>query len=315
VAKLKIFFYLTIAAGIFCFGGFSFVFASNTNGTIDPIYKYAWSENTGWINFGTTNGDVHVTDSGLSGYALGENIGWINLDNIVNDGEGNLSGYAWGENAGWIKFNPTNGGVTINSSGEFTGYALGENIGWIIFGGDYKVKTDWRPASARTDAVVSVTPIGGFDPGPAFPTPPVTTPTEEPAGGQTTIDSLLAKIKELQDKIAILKQQIQSVSLPLSSVPVWPTSGGQVSNAPLFTEIIKYNDKNQNVINLQTCFKNKYPELYQGSASGWFGPLTLKAVKLFQEKYRDEILTPAGFSKSTGIVGNYTIKKLNGGCK
>src|SRR3989344_5149989 len=57
--------------------------------------------------------------------------------------------YAWGENVGYIKFNPTNGGVIINSSGEFTGSALGENIGWIIFGGDYKVKTDWRPQSAR----------------------------------------------------------------------------------------------------------------------------------------------------------------------
>jgi len=136
--------------GLFTNGVFAFpVFASTTDGTIDLTYKYAWGENVGWINFGTTNGNVHVTDSGLSGYALGENIGWIYLGDITNDGEGNLSGYAWGENVGWIKFNPTKGGVVINSSGEFTGSALGENIGWIIFGGDYKVKTDWRPQSAR----------------------------------------------------------------------------------------------------------------------------------------------------------------------
>lgn len=132
-------------SGVFVFS----VFASTTDGTIDSDYKYAWGENIGWINFGTTNGNVHVTDAGLSGYALSENIGWLNLDNVTNDGEGNLSGYAWSENAGWLKFNPTNGGVIINSSGEFTGSALGENIGWIIFGGDYKVKTDWRPQSAR----------------------------------------------------------------------------------------------------------------------------------------------------------------------
>lgn len=123
--------------------------ASSTDGTIDPTYKYAWGENIGWINFGTSNGNVHVTDSALSGYALSETVGWINLDGVANDGEGNLSGYAWGENVGYIKFNPTNGGVTINSSGEFSGSALGENVGWIIFGGDYKVKTDWRPQSAR----------------------------------------------------------------------------------------------------------------------------------------------------------------------
>ena len=32
--------------------------------------------------------------------------------------------YAWGTNVGWINFNPTDGGVTINTStGDFSGYA------------------------------------------------------------------------------------------------------------------------------------------------------------------------------------------------
>jgi len=125
------------------------VFGSTTDGTIDSVYRWAWSENTGWIDFGTTNGNVHVSDSGLTGYALSETVGWIYLDDVDNDGAGNLSGYAWGENVGYIKFNPTNGGVIINSSGEFTGSALSENIGWIIFSGDNTVKTDWRPQSTR----------------------------------------------------------------------------------------------------------------------------------------------------------------------
>ena len=127
------------------------VFASTTNGTIDSTYKYAWSENGGWINFDAPNGNVGVTDSGLSGSALSENIGWINLSAVINDGAGNLSGYAWSENAGWINFAPTNGGVTINSSGQFTGSALGENIGWIVFDCSTSacVTTDWRPQSAR----------------------------------------------------------------------------------------------------------------------------------------------------------------------
>lgn len=136
--------------GLFLSVFFAFpVSASITDGTIDSTNKYAWGENIGWINFGATNGNVHITDSGLSGSALSETVGWINLSNIMNDGEGNLSGYGWGENIGWIKFNPANGGVIINSSGEFTGSALSETVGWIIFGGDYKVKTDWRPQSAR----------------------------------------------------------------------------------------------------------------------------------------------------------------------
>lgn len=123
--------------------------ASATNGTIDAVNKYAWGENIGWINFGTVSGNVRVTDSGMSGYALSETVGWINLGNVVNDGEGNLSGYGWGENIGWINFNPVNGGVVINSSGEFTGSALSETVGWIIFGGDYRVKTDWRAQTLR----------------------------------------------------------------------------------------------------------------------------------------------------------------------
>ena len=125
------------------------VFASSTDGTVDSTYKYAWGENIGWINFGTSNGDVHITDSALSGYALSETVGWINLNNVINDGAGNLSGNAWSENTGYINFNPTNGGVIINSSGEFTGSALSETVGWIIFDCDYYAKTDWRPRSAR----------------------------------------------------------------------------------------------------------------------------------------------------------------------
>jgi hypothetical protein len=145
-----------VISGVFA----SPAFASDK--TIDSTYKYAWGENVGWINFGTSEGNVHVTDSALTGYAWGENVGWISLNcsndsscgtvdyKVSNDGEGNLSGYAWSENTGWINFNPTYGGVSINSSDEFVGYAWGENIGWISFNCantsscgtvDFKVKT------------------------------------------------------------------------------------------------------------------------------------------------------------------------------
>ncbi len=148
---------------IFCFCATGFAFASITDGTIDLNYKYGWTENAGWLNFGTSEGNVHITDSVLTGYIWGENIGWISLNcsnnnscgtynyGVSNDGNGNLSGYAWSENTGWINFNPTYGGVSINSSGEFSGYAWGENIGWIIFdcSGSACVKTDWRPISVR----------------------------------------------------------------------------------------------------------------------------------------------------------------------
>jgi hypothetical protein len=126
-------------------------------GNIDPVDKWAWSTNAGWINFAPTCtgcDGVSVYTDHLEGYAWSENIGWIRLgthtgggahtygntsvtDYGVNrDGSGNLSGYAWGTNIGWINFNPTHGGVTIDpATGSFDGFAWGENVGWIRFKG------------------------------------------------------------------------------------------------------------------------------------------------------------------------------------
>jgi hypothetical protein len=128
-------FLLIIPNSVFAFG-------------IDTTNRYAWSETSGWIDFGTTLGAVTVSDNALSGYAYGENIGWINLATVINDGTGILSGKAWSETVGWIDFAPTGGGVSINASGVFTGYAYGENIGWINFDTSKPVTTDWRPASS-----------------------------------------------------------------------------------------------------------------------------------------------------------------------
>ncbi|MBU4332181.1 hypothetical protein KKD19_05940 [Patescibacteria group bacterium] len=165
--KIKPITIIILALGILLFPVFAS--ASNTSGTIDSTNKYAWTENLGWLDFGTTEGNVQITDSALTGYAWGENIGWVSLNcsndnscatvdySISNDGAGALTGYAWTENAGWLQFNPTYGGVSIDSSGNFSGYAWGENVGWIIFNCattdscatvDYKVNTDWRPQSA-----------------------------------------------------------------------------------------------------------------------------------------------------------------------
>lgn len=179
-------------------------FASTTDGTIDSTDKWAWSESVGWIDFGTSGGNVHVSDSALTGYAYGENIGWISLncsntsscgDNnymVANDGSGNLSGYAWSESTGWINFAPSAGGVEVSSSGVFSGTAYGENIGWIVFSTDHPVTTDWRPSSARssgtnTSAIANGPPLGTltnlpYMPGlwatqTAKPTPTTTVPT------------------------------------------------------------------------------------------------------------------------------------------
>lgn len=139
------------------------VSASPTNGTISSGDKYAWGENVGWINFGTSGGNVHVTDSALTGYAWVPNYGWMNLapstSGVKNDSEGYLSGYAWGENLGWVDFS----NVTIDVVGDFHGYATNPIAGSISFNCEngsgscatqsFKVNTDWRPARARQTAI------------------------------------------------------------------------------------------------------------------------------------------------------------------
>ncbi|HAO20197.1 MAG TPA: hypothetical protein DCQ37_06725, partial [Desulfobacteraceae bacterium] len=152
--------------------GEEFSFKIVSYGNTDTSDKYAWSENTGWLNFNSWIGASVFSDH-LEGYAWNETIGWIrlgtftggtahtysnNLDDwtsydtylkdygVNNDGYGNLSGYAWSENTGWINFRPVGGGVFIDPSGNFSGYAWGETIGWIHFANTtpaYKVVTKW----------------------------------------------------------------------------------------------------------------------------------------------------------------------------
>src|SRR5208282_3300888 len=89
--------------------------------TIDPVNRYAYGANLGWMNWYAdgVNGAV-VTDYVLSGFIYAANVGWINLGSgspvngiryqnlaandfgVNNDGLGNLRGYAWSANVGWI---------------------------------------------------------------------------------------------------------------------------------------------------------------------------------------------------------------------
>ena len=125
---------------------------------IDPVLKYVWGENIGWVTLRDAGADgIRVHATFLAGYAWGENVGWINLGagrptngtayaNVNNTDfgvnidpiTGNLFGLAWGENIGWINFDTL---TALGGSGKqarldtvanrFRGYAWGENVGWI----------------------------------------------------------------------------------------------------------------------------------------------------------------------------------------
>ncbi|KKR35542.1 MAG: hypothetical protein UT67_C0001G0047 [Candidatus Magasanikbacteria bacterium GW2011_GWA2_40_10] len=161
------------------------VFASTTDGTISS--GDAWSEKIGWLNFAASNGNIHITDSELTGYIWSSLYGWIKLNptnsGVKNNAEGGLSGSAWGENIGWISFS----GVVINADGSFSGTATGTNTGIINFDCTHcSVSTDWRRKSLR--------PTGTTQPPPAF-VPPSQSP--QPLvinGGASQTDSVTTTI-------------------------------------------------------------------------------------------------------------------------
>jgi hypothetical protein len=123
-------------------------------GTILDAYKYAWSDNVGYINFAPAQSGVVVSGENLSGYAWSENTGYINFApaeaGVLNDGNGNLSGFAWGEGLGYIDFE----NVTINTAtGKFSGTATGTLIGTLTFDcGFCDVRTDWQPSSGGSSS-------------------------------------------------------------------------------------------------------------------------------------------------------------------
>jgi len=151
-SKKKRLHFLVASILALCFFATGFVFAGN----MDATYKWAWGENTGWINFNPTNGNVTVTDSALTGNIWSDNYGWIKLNptngGVLNDGEGVLSGHAWGTNVGWVNFS----GVSIVSQ-EFTGTATGDITGDINFDcTNCSVKTQWTPNSLPVASSVSI---------------------------------------------------------------------------------------------------------------------------------------------------------------
>ena len=262
-------------AGILTLVSVGYVFASATDGTIDTTFKYAWSENIGWINFGASGGNVHIADYSLTGYAWNNNYGWINLNpsgsGIKNNVQGTLSGSAWGESTGYINFS----GVTINSNGEFIGTASGDITGTINFNcSNCKVKTDWRPASSRRTGPGFL----GYLLGNAISIPPFLPPINpNAAGGITILSQEFAgfnknfRLGDTDNDIKILQQYLNALDFPVAS---------QGPGSP-------------------------------GNETNFFGPLTKQALIKFQEAHAKEILTPLGLTKGTGIFGPATRKYLN----
>ena len=118
--------------------------------TIDPINRYAYGANLGWLDCrGDTNNGAVIGEYVCSGYLYGANVGWINLGSgspangiqyqnnsatdfgVNQDGLGNLHGYAWSANIGWINFESTGAPKVDLLTGNLSGYVWSANCGWI----------------------------------------------------------------------------------------------------------------------------------------------------------------------------------------
>lgn len=85
-----------------------------------------------------------------------------------------------------------------------------------------------------------------------------------------------------------------------------------------FQDDLNAGSQGEEVRNLQNCLlfvTEEEPEIFpDGNVTGFYGQDTREAVTRFQERYREEVLDPGGYSRGTGMVGTSTRSKLNELC-
>lgn len=91
-----------------------------------------------------------------------------------------------------------------------------------------------------------------------------------------------------------------------------PKKEEEVPGSFIFSKDLRQGDRDNEVSYLQICLRDQ--EFYDKDITDYFGTFTRQAVVDFQEKYRDDVLAPGGFSQGTGQVGESTRKKLNEVC-
>jgi len=114
-------------------------------------------------------------------------------------------------------------------------------------------------------------------------------------------------VEELKARIAELTAQLTTLQAQLAELQEEET----VLTGETLDVNLRYDDRGNDVILLQTWLA-KDPEVYpEGLITGWFGPLTQAAVIRFQEKYAEEVLDPWGLTVGTAFVGITTRANLN----
>jgi hypothetical protein len=73
---------------------------------------------------------------------------------------------------------------------------------------------------------------------------------------------------------------------------------------------LAYGNSGDDVVVLQTFLQN-HGYTKDSISTGYFGKKTKDAVSAFQVHYKNELLTPYGYTSGTGKVGTATMKKIN----
>jgi hypothetical protein len=124
------------------------------------------------------------------------------------------------------------------------------------------------------------------------------------AAKAVTLDDIQAQIQAILQQIKLL-QQILQLQQQVTSM-----TGQSVSWCHNFNTNLRIGDTGSEVEALQTALKKEGFALGDDK-TGEFGEYTASAVVAFQEKYRDEILSPLHLVHGTGYVGPSTRAKLN----
>ncbi len=121
-----------------------------------------------------------------------------------------------------------------------------------------------------------------------------------------TSDEIQAQIKALLQQLHALQQQLAQQQ-------------GSGASCHTFNRNLRVGDRGDEVVYLQQVLEKEGFTIAdadkaregQTNDSNVFGDFTAAAASGFQEKYRDEILTPNGLKYGTGYVGKATRQKLN----
>ncbi len=120
-----------------------------------------------------------------------------------------------------------------------------------------------------------------------------------PTAKAMTATEIQTLIQQLQAQIVALQQQLTATQ---GTTAVWCHD---------FNVNLKYGDTGTEVEALQTALEKEGFDCGKDALTNSFGDYTASAMVGFQEKYKDDILTPWGLAHGTGFVGKTTRVKLN----